>query len=650
MIKKYLASKTIFGKNLDPLKADTKSHIALATFMAWVGLGADGISSACYGPEEAFKALAHHTPLAIFLAMATVVTVFLIAIAYMQVIELFPGGGGGYKVATNLLGPKAGLVSGSALIIDYVLTIAISVAAGVDSLFSLINSSWQPYKIFFEILMILMLAYLNLRGMKESIKILLPIFIGFLVTHAALIIYGIFAHHHGLANIIPAAIEDTANTAESIGIFALLAILFKAFSMGGGTYTGLEAISNNTQALAEPRIRTGKNTMIATAFSLSIMAAGIIITYLLWDVSHVDGKTFNAVAFEKITAGWTLLGFEISKIVVGITMFFAAGILLVAANSGFLAGPSVLANMAVDRWMPSFFSALSSRLVTKNGVTVMAISAIVALLITGGKVSVLVVLYSINVFLTFSLSMIGVSKLRIKQRNWRKILPPLLASIVCVGILITTVIEKFSHGGWITIIITGLVIKLGLLIKRHYTKVQDQVAKMEEHTARILDIATGGNPEIDVSKPTAAIIINDTMASGLHVVNWVQKTFPNIFHNFVFLGIGEIDNEEFIDEEKLTRMKQDTKQNLDKYVAFCKSKGLPASSYISYGTDELHELTFLTLRATKKYPNVVFFSAKVVSDNENVFTIYLHNRTNYILQRRLHNRGDNLIIVPLKLT
>src|SRR6476659_9116589 len=131
-------SETLLGKRLDPFSGQTRKHIALIAFLAWVGLGADGLSSSCYGPEEAFLALGRHTHLGLYMAVATAVTVFVIAVAYNQVIELFPTGGGGYKVATNLLGPHAGLVSGSALIVDYILTIAISIASGADAMFSLL--------------------------------------------------------------------------------------------------------------------------------------------------------------------------------------------------------------------------------------------------------------------------------------------------------------------------------------------------------------------------------------------------------------------------------------------------------------------------------------------------------------------------------
>ena len=139
--------RALMGKPLDPFKSDTRHHMALITFFAWVGIGADGLSSANYGPEEAFLALAGHTHLAVFLAMATAFTVMLIGAAYTQVIELFPNGGGGYRVATTMLGPKTGLVAGAALLIDYVLTIAISIASGVDALFSMLPIGFQDYKI-----------------------------------------------------------------------------------------------------------------------------------------------------------------------------------------------------------------------------------------------------------------------------------------------------------------------------------------------------------------------------------------------------------------------------------------------------------------------------------------------------------------------
>src|SRR5438105_6418217 len=214
----------VIGKPLDPFSASTRQHIALAAFLAWVGLGADGLSSSAYGPEEAFKALGAHTHLGLYMALATAATVFIISLAYNQVIELFPTGGGGYRVATSLIGPRAGLVSGAALIVDYVLTIAISIASGVDALFSLLPTAAGDFKLGTEVLLVAVLLVMNLRGMKESIKILLPIFLGFFVTHLFLIAYGLLGHTEGLPGVVPDAIEDPRKLAQELGGGAALAL------------------------------------------------------------------------------------------------------------------------------------------------------------------------------------------------------------------------------------------------------------------------------------------------------------------------------------------------------------------------------------------------------------------------------------------
>ena len=167
----------LLGKAKDPLDPKVFHQISLVAFLAWVGLGADGLSSSAYGPEEAYLALGHHFYLALPLAVLMAVTVFIISASYSQIIELFPTGGGGYLVATKLLGARAGLVSGSALVVDYMLTITISIASSADALFSFLPAGWQPYKLLVEIFLIFGLIFLNLRGVRESVLFLLPIFL-----------------------------------------------------------------------------------------------------------------------------------------------------------------------------------------------------------------------------------------------------------------------------------------------------------------------------------------------------------------------------------------------------------------------------------------------------------------------------------------
>lgn len=646
-----------FGKPLDPFKADTRKHLALITFFAWVGIGADGLSSANYGPEEAFLALQAHTHMAIFLAIATAFTVFLIAAAYTQVIELFPNGGGGYRVASTLLGPKAGLVAGGALLIDYVLTIAISIASGIDALFSLFPPEYQTYKLSLATMVVVVLSYMNLRGMKESIRTLLPVFLGFVITHAILIIAAIISHSEGLGDIMPNAVEETTNMAGAVGWLAVLALFFKAFSLGGGTYTGLEAVSNSVQSLAEPRVKTGKMTMWAVAASLAFMAAGIILMYLLWDVQKVAGETLNATAFQAVTADWHIGDINISSEVVTISLLFAMGLLFVAANTGFIAGPSVLAAMAVDRWMPHMFSSLSNRLVTRNGVVLMGSLAIGALLLTGGEVHVLVILYSINVFLTFTLSLAGITRYRWRDRkNWRgahKMLIAFLALVVCATILATTLFEKFSYGGWKTVVITGFVIMLGLAIKRHYEQVHKKLADIENELGSAMfsssSKAAEEKPKLDPREPTAVFLVGESAASGMHTFLWVQRLFPGVYKNFVFASVGEIDTEEFTDQTMWHKLRRDTKLMLKNYVDFCTNRGLASTYYHDYGTDVIETVAKLTERIQQDFPRSVFFATKLIFENETIVHQILHNQTAYMLQKKLHSRSQNLIIMPMKI-
>ncbi len=645
----------LFGNPLDPFNKDTRRHISLVAFLAWVGLGADGISSSCYGPEEAFLALGTHEELAIYLAIAIAFTVFIISYAYTQVIELFPNGGGGYRVATRLLGRHAGLVSGMALIIDYVLTIAISIASGVDAIFSFLPADWQQAKLIVALCLVILLAILNLRGMKESIKFLMPVFLGFIVTHIFLIIYGIVAHHYGLSALVPKAVAETTEMKNSLGWIFVFSVFLKALSMGGGTFTGLEAVSNNVNTLSEPRIRTAKITMFLVAVSLAFTAAGIILLYLLWGVTKVDGQTLNATVFYSITQTWTYNDTPLSYIIVPIVLMFEAGLLVVAANAGFLAGPNVISNMASDEWMPKSFSSLSSRLVVKNGIVFMAVAALLTLIITDGSVHVLVVLYSINVFITFSMSLLGLSiywfRHRHRQEKWlSKLTISVIGFIVCSSILLITIFEKFYEGGWITLLITSIFVGSGLLIRRMYRRFKINLMHKEAEFYNYEFLPSDPNlSAVDKSAPTAAIIVDQTFGSGMNCLLEIKKLFPGIFKNFIFVTVGEVDSNTMREEKRWRDMRRKTKSILNKYKNYCNANGRFAKAYIGYNTDVVEKLTQLTNRVSKDYPNVLFFGTKFIFDNENIFTQILFNHIPYIMQRRLHTKGQNMVILPMKI-
>ena len=644
----------ILGKPLNELNPNIKSHIALIAVIAWVGLGADGLSSSAYGPEQAFLALGHHTHIAIYLALATAITVFLISLSYNQLISIFPNGGGGYKAATHLIGAKSGVISGSALIVDYILTIAVSTASGVDAVFSLLPTAYEQHKVLVEVIIIIILIILNLRGMKESIRILIPLFLGFLLTHLAIIVIGLFYHKNGLFTVLPQAAVEVHHMSGSIGLLGTIAILLRAYSLGGGTYTGLEAVSNNVSMLAEPKVRTGKITMLYMAVSLSFTAGGIILLYLIWDATPVDGQTLNAVVFSKIINETGL-----NQVWLPIILFFEAALLFVGANTGFLGCPAVMANMAVDKWLPRQFRELSSRLVTQNGILISGIAAIAILLWANGKVYTLVILYSINVFLTFSLSLLGLSIYWIKHRKikpewWHKLIMSLLGFIVCVSILIITTIEKFADGGWLTIVITGCLVIFCVLIRLHYHNIGKKLHEADTiFASHFKNIDIRNTPLIPIENKqakTAVFFVTKHYGAGLHALLWVRRLFPNVFANFIFLTSGEIDSESFANDDIFKKQyRKDLHGIIEKYRFFCTENNLPSEGLFSYVIDEITELIKLTQYIKQDYPDCVFFASKLVFVNETWWSRLLHNNTVTVLQKALHLEGKQMVILPMRI-
>jgi amino acid transporter len=281
---KQRVKKVVIGSARDLQEPGIFHKLSLIAFFAWVGLGADGLSSSCYGPEEAFLALKGHTYLAIFVALATAITIFIISNSYSQIIELFPSGGGGYLVASKLLSPTVGMISGCALIIDYVLTITLSVASGADALFSFLPAAWHSYKLEFALIGVLILIVLNLRGVKESVVPLVPIFLIFVISHVFIITYAIVTHLMNFQEVATKTVVEVQNSYNQMGLFGMIFLILRAYSMGAGTYTGIEAVSNGLPILREPKVQTAKRTMTYMATSLAFTMLGLMLAYILYDL------------------------------------------------------------------------------------------------------------------------------------------------------------------------------------------------------------------------------------------------------------------------------------------------------------------------------------------------------------------------------
>ena len=654
----------IVGRSLDPSDSQVFHNISLIAFFAWVGLGADGLSSSAYGPEEAFRALGEHSRLGLFVALGSALTVLVISASYTHLIEIFPAGGGGYLVASKLLGPRWGMVSGCALLVDYVLTITISVASGADAIFSFVPPSWLHYKLLFNLVILLLLVILNLRGVKESVMILVPIFLVFIFTHVFAILYGISGHLWEFPSLVRDTGHDFHSTFQSLGLMGMLALLLRSYSMGAGTYTGIEAVSNGMPILREPRVQTGKRTMVYMAASLAFMVMGLMVCYVFYRLQPVPGKTLNAVLFGALTASWSP---TTSHVFIWISLFTEAAILFVAAQAGFLGGPRVLANMAIDRWFPTRFTLLSDRLVTQNGVIIMGGAAAVLLVLTGASVQYLVVLYSITVFITFVLSQAGMIRhwwaSRGKVAHWkRRVLTSFTAFLLCSFILIMMTVIKFFEGGWITLILLMLLIGLALLIRHHYGVV-GAVLKRMDNLVQAARLSSGGSigkimhaegqepdkaPAYDPKARTAVLFVSGFDGLGLHTLFSIIRLFGGIYKNFVFVEIGLIDAGNFKGEDEIENLKKHVNSELNEYVEFIRRHGYYGEAVSALSHDVVEGSAELAPQIMTRFPQAVFFMGQLVFPEESFVSRLFYNNAVFAVQRRLYHVGIPFLILPIR--
>ncbi|MEA4856131.1 APC family permease [Solidesulfovibrio sp.] len=652
--------RAVIGESINLADQSIFHKLSLIAFFAWVGLGADGLSSSCYGPAEAYLALGDHVFLAVFVALGTAVTIFVISAAYSQIIELFPTGGGGYVVASKLLSPKVGMVSGCALLIDYALTITLSVASGADAVFSFLPEAWLAYRLPVAVAGVLALIVLNLRGVKESVMALVPICMTFVVTHAVAIGYGVFAHVSDMPALAGRLGRDVTAAHGELGLLGMFLLVLHAYSMGAGTYTGIEAVSNGLPILREPREKTGKRTMLYMALSLSVTVVGLIVCYLLFQVRPQDGKTLNAVLFSAITAGW---GADLGGGFVLVTLVSEALLLFVAAQAGFVDGPRVLSNMALDRWLPARFALLSDRLVTQNGILLMGAAALVLMLASHGSVDLLIVLYSINVFITFVLSQLGMVRhwweVRGQRVPWRKgLLLNGLGLVLTAFILVMVTSVKFFEGGWVTLLITGGLAAAACGIKRHYNQVGAQIKKLDVLRA-VIDPQNPYTPPIpenaeaearpDAGAPTAVIFVNGYNGLGVHTLLSVVRLFGKDIKNYVFVQIGVVDAAVFRGAAELSRLKASMERDLATYVGIMRDRGYQAEAHWAVGTDIVHELTELAPALHERFPKATFFGGQIVFAKETFLTRLLHNYVVFTLQRQLYRMGLPFMIMPIVL-
>jgi len=329
----------------------------------------------------------------------------------------------------------------------------------------------------------------------------------------------------------------------------------------------------------------------------------------------------------------------------------------------------VLANMALDRWFPTRFAMLSDRLVTQKGILLMGGAALVLMVLTHGSVELLIVLYSINVFITFVLSQLGMVRHWLgaeKGEPHRKKGLALngLGLVLCGFILVTVTAVKFHDGGWATLLVTGAVAALALTIRRHYDKAWvmlkklDEMIPVAEADLRLLPGAVecgmsgaglAPDPACDPNAKTAVILVNGYNGLGMHTLLGIQRLFTGEFRNFVFVQVGMVDAGVFKGVEEMEALKTHIQADLDRYVRFIRSRGLHAEGVSSVGVDVVEEVLRLTPDIRRRFPKAIFFGGQLVFPDDTFFTRMLHNHIVFAVQRQLYRQGVAFVIMPIRL-
>jgi K+ transporter len=291
--------------------------------------------------------------------------------------------------------------------------------------------------------------------------------------------------------------------------------------------------------------------------------------------------------------------------------------------------------------------------VTQRGILLMGVAAIGILAVTGGSVSLLVVLYSINVFLTFSLSLLGLCiywwRARRIDRRWLvRIALSLLGLTVTGSILVVTTFEKFAEGGFMTLVITGIVIGFCILNHAHYAKIKRKLQQADERL-KMEYPAPGELPKLEPKEPTAVFVVGSCRSGGIYALDWVQREFPNHFRNFVFMNVRTVDAKSYSGSDDLDHMRRQAEETLSYFVNYCNNRGLAAKSYVGFGTDPIEELTKLAECVRSDFPHSIFFTSKLIFEHDNWYIRQLHSEAALTMLRRLHIRNMPMVVLPMKL-
>jgi amino acid transporter len=467
-VKKTTVKRIIIGK---PLKTSALGEQKLNKLKALAILSSDALSSVAYGTEQILLVLSAVGFLAYWysipIAIGVLVLLTALILSYRQIIYAYPQGGGAYVVSKNNLGENAGLVAGGSLLVDYVLTVAVSVSAGTDAITSAFPSLYQ-YNVLIAIMMVILITILNLRGVTESASVLAyPVYL-FVLTLFILIGVGIWKVLNGE---VPAELHaPMGTTVPGLSIF----LLVKSFSSGCSALTGVEAISNAVPNFKEPSAKNAVKTLTMMGLFLAVLFSGITFLAYWYGIAPNGEETVISQIATEVFGKNAMYYF---------TQVTTAIILILAANTGYAAFPLLAVNLATDKYMPRIFTVRGDRLSYSNGIVILGIASILLIVLFGGHTEKLIPLYAVGVFIPFTLSQTGMSRKWIKEKpvGWKgKLAINLIGALISFFVLVILFTTKFFQV-WPVLIFLPLVVMGFHKINKHYKNVAEQLRVSKKH-------------------------------------------------------------------------------------------------------------------------------------------------------------------------
>lgn len=502
--------RVLIGK---PIASKHAHHEKLPKRLALPVFASDALSSVAYASEEIMHIFKHQHALH-FVAFTLNISAFIailiafVSISYMQTVHAYPDGGGSYTVAKQNLGIRSGMAAGAALLIDYVLTVAVSISAGVAAIVSFAPAT-QPYAVPLCVLFILLVTIANLRGAKESgVVFAIPTY-AFIVLMLVLLVKGAMT---APAPVPAVLVEAKQNHVDLTGL-ALVWLFLKAFASGCTALTGIEAVANGTSAFRAP---VSRNAAITLAVMSTILGTLFIGMSWLAERAHAIPMTYGDKGFMTVAAQVAAWAWGQNHFFFGAIQIATAGILLLAANTAYADFPRLASILARDGFLPRQLSAIGDRLVFTNGIVMLAVLAIILVVAFGGNTSLLVPLYAVGVFLCFTLSQFGmvVHERKHKRPLWSQAISA-IGGVVTGVVTIVIFSTKFVMGAWIVLVAMAVILFVFSRIFRHY-----------KYLASQLNL---GPSDAVVPKRTTALLLVPRVHRGiLHAISYAKAMSQDV--------------------------------------------------------------------------------------------------------------------------